>query len=144
MPVSGSSPTDRLSDGFVPSQMPPAAPDGGPILEPATTDPIPVAPISVCELGPCRRYHRLASKIDAQEPLDGSRVHLPVFITRTCYPTSGIEFHLDQPIKECSLWDPLNKADIQEIADNRASFARAHADQMDAFNKSWEDDDARR
>lgn len=142
--MSGSSPTDRLVDGFVPSSVPPMAPDGGLQLDPAPLEPPPARPISICELGPCRNYHELASKMDAQEPLDGSRVRLPVFVTRTCYPSPGIEMDLAQPVRECSLWAPFTSGELYEREQARDRFIGANPAAHAAYLKSWEGDDASR
>lgn len=137
--MSGSSPTDRLFDGFTPSQVPPTAPDGGLELEPAPRE-LRRAPISICELGPCKRLHVIAAKIDAQEPIDGSKIRIPVLVSRTCYPSPGIEFPLDAPVKECSLWEPLLDHERRVQGKRRELFVDAFKDEHEQYIKSWEDD----
>lgn len=135
--MSGKSPTDRLFDGFTPSAPPPAAADGGPQLEPAPTEPLPPRPISICELGPCSRYHELAARLDAQEPLDGSKQRLPVLITRTCYPSPGIEMAIEAPVKSCSIWDPLTSSENYERQQKQTTFRQLNPDAWRAHEASW-------
>lgn len=99
---------NRLSESFVASQMPPVAPDGGLLLEPASVDPLPEAEESLCAIGPCRNYHELVLSLDAQEPLGeetGERRHRNT--VRTCYPSPGIEADLgEETVYQCNRWDP--------------------------------------
>lgn len=98
---------DALEAGFVPSELPPKAADGGLELTPAPVRLPIVQPISLCELGPCRRLHVMEQKIDAQAPLDGTEAPIATMTIRTCYPSAGIEYDLTgEPIKACNRWDP--------------------------------------
>ena len=148
-------PTNRLIEDFEPSQMPPLAPDGGPILEPAPVY-LPVLAQSWCDRGPCRHRHVLASAMEAAEPTDGSSLerpkrdangelvvkyvepdvtnwegklvpgrtiyetepHVPKMVSRLCYPSPGVRIELgeDEPVLECSLWDPEDPADPEVVA----------------------------
>lgn len=135
-------PNERVSGGFQPSPLPPVAPDGGLALEPAPTEPLEVAPIALCSIGPCARHHELVTKINAQEALDGSagRVHLQVI--RTCYPAPGIEVDLSEtPVRQCSLWKPpLTTGDTPRDARELETARRYHrvCDEYKAFIASWQ------
>lgn len=99
---------DALEAGFVPAGLPPRALDGGLELSPAPVSLPVIQPMTLCELGPCRNHHRLVQKIDAQTPLDGTAAPIATAVIRTCYPSPGIEYDLTgEPIKECSLWNPM-------------------------------------
>lgn len=139
-----SSPTDGLADGFEASSLPPIAGDGGLQLEPAPTDPLPEGPISICELGPCRHYHELFAELDAQKPLDGSKMRLPVIRHRSCYPIAGREIELSHGVKECNLWDPQTRSE-RELRDQRQQqFKTFNEERYAEFLKSWGGDDAQR
>lgn len=100
--------TSRFLAGFEPLLLPPRGPDG---LVPAGPPPqvghLPVIdPPSLCEAGPCRNYHRVASVMDAQAPV-GETGPTRRQITRACYPTPGIELELGEtPVLQCSRWEP--------------------------------------
>jgi hypothetical protein len=114
---------DALEAGFVPSDLPPRAPDGGLELTPAPVKLPVIQPMSLCELGPCRRYHRLVQKIDAQAPLDGSEAPIATSVVRTCYPSPGIEYDLTgEPVKECSLWSPMTDDERSQLEETRENF----------------------
>jgi hypothetical protein len=132
-------PTDRLADGFVASSLPPIAPDGGLQLEAAATGPLMEKPISLCQLGPCRHYHELTSELEAQQPLDGSSIHLPVIVTRACYPSPGSEIELsgETSIMECNRWAPMNKTELAELSHRRKTFKENKEGEWDAYVESW-------
>lgn len=120
-------------------------------MPPNRAAPPPARP-SLCSAGPCRRYHRLVTQVDAESPR-AVRVRLPVvpgaaapvlipgawetpqgtmyrapatFHVQThhyCYPSPGIEMPLGAlPVVECNLWDPAPDAQLEE---RRAAFARS-------------------
>lgn len=121
-------PHQELQDGFELAPPPPIGPDGAPGVPPQRTSP-PARP-SLCQAGPCRRYHRLVVQVDAEQP---GAVRLPIvlpegtpgaqqtpqgtvyrapaaFHVQThhyCYPDTGIEMPLGAlPVVECNRWDP--------------------------------------
>lgn len=133
-------PVDALSAGFSTSPIPPRAHDGGLELEPAPVSLRVIQPISICELGPCRNYHRLAQKIDAERPIDGSEAPVYVAITKTCYPSPGIEYDLTgEPVKECSRWAPMSDALRLELDESRVGWSEIGAwrDGWREFVASW-------
>ncbi len=135
-PMPGSDPTSRLVDGFVPAQIAPGGPEGPVLPGPASLAPLRVEPVSLCTLGPCRRYHELHTRLDAEEPIDGSDGGVRVAITRTCYPHAGIEIDLNgSPVKECNLWDPILTHTDREIAGAR--YQMANPDKYQDFVDSW-------
>ena len=155
-------PSEDLIERFEPSQIPPIAPDGGPILEPAPVY-LPVLTKSLCDRGPCRHRHVLAASMEAAEPMDGGSLerpklgpdgepivklmepditnwkgelvpgrviyetepYVPKQVTRLCYPSPGVRIELgeDEPVLECSLWDPEDPADPDVIARERRRAA---------------------
>lgn len=157
-------PSEQLQEGFVPSSMPPPAPDGGPELEPAPLH-LPILVESQCDRGPCRHRHRLTVAVDAAMPLRGgslerpkldeqgepiikghepdvmgwdgamrpglpvyeTETYTPVNVTRVCYPAPGVKIELgeDEPIHECSLWDPEDPEDVEVVARERRRAAYA-------------------
>ncbi len=66
-------PHQELQDGFELAPPPPIGPDGAPGVPPQRTSP-PARP-SLCQAGPCRRYHRLVVQVDAEQP---GAVRLPI------------------------------------------------------------------
>jgi len=175
-------PTNRLIEDFEPSGMPPLAPDGGPILEPAPVY-LPVIVESLCDRGPCRHRHVLGTAMEAAEPMDGSALerpkrdangelviklvepdvtnwkgetvpgrtiyetepHVPKVVSRICYPSPGVRIELgeDEPVLECSRWDPEDPADPEVVAREarRAAFlAREAATTADVEDLNREDD----
>lgn len=150
--MSRGTPTDRFVDEFVPANSPPAAADGGPELEPAPTGPLPIAPISLCTMGPCANYHELRTELDAQQPTDGSKIRLPLFTSRGCYPSDGIEIELtgDANVYDCNRWTPLSGNAINERLEKRNAFWRREPTLKAQFEASWhghntqqgDDDDA--
>lgn len=133
-------PTDRLVSGFGGSPSPPVAPDGGPHLEPAPLGLPVIAPIPRCELGPCRNFHRMTTKVDAQDPLDGERI-LHTVITRTCYPAPGIEFDVSEaPVRECSRWEPVTQGERNALLERRRGWTSigAFRAELAAFEASWQ------
>lgn len=70
---------------------------------------LPIAqPPSLCEAGPCRHYHRVASVMDAEDGGVVGATHRQV--TRACYPAVGIELELGEtPVLQCSRWEPDNE-----------------------------------
>jgi len=130
-------PTARLTDGFQPSQIP-AGPDGIP-------SPIPVRRssslevINLCSLGPCSHYHELATKVDSQDPLDGSPGGVYVNITRTCYPAPGIEIDVSEhQVRRCSIWEPrFDQRETLERIRNAYLATDDGAEEWAAFEASW-------
>lgn len=130
-------PSERVAAGFVPSAIQ-VGPDGAPA-------PIPVAPlperelVTLCQLGPCVRYHELRTKLDAQDPQDGSERHVYVSTTRTCYPSPGIEMDLSEtPVRDCNLWEP--RIDVAETRlRHRQAYQRTKegAEQWAEYEASW-------
>jgi hypothetical protein len=148
-------PKDRLQDGFAPANLPPAAPDGGPIPEAAPIY-LPVVTVSLCDRGPCRRRHLFTASMEAMTPEDGSELERPKLdergepivkriepdviawngetrpgqtiyetepytprqVIRACYPSPGVKIELgeDEPVLECSLWDPEDPTDLEVLA----------------------------
>jgi hypothetical protein len=151
-------PRDRIQEGFVPANLPPMAPDGGPIPEAAPRY-LPVVTKSLCDRGPCRKRHLFAASMEAAEPTDGSPLerpkldedgepiikhqepdvlgwngemvpgrtiyetepYTPLQMVRACYPAPGVKIELgeDEPVLECSLWDPEDPTDLEVIARER-------------------------
>lgn len=107
--------TSRFLAGFVPGQLPPRGPNGmipaGPPLIEDSDGHLPIIdPPTLCEAGPCRSYHRVVSVMDAQNPVAGAGPTRRQ-ITRSCYPTSGIELELGEtPVLQCSRWEPESAA----------------------------------
>jgi hypothetical protein len=138
-----SDPTSRLADEFEPSPLPPIAPDGGLALEPVPIKPLRRVQISLCALGPCANYHEVLTKIDAQDPLDGSPGKIHLMPVRTCYPHPGIEMDLkDMPVRECNRWNPLEVTNQLASPDllqksRRDIFIRNRADLYNDFLTSW-------
>ena len=133
----------RFLAGFTPGLLPPRGPNG---MVPAGPPPdrvgLPVIdPPSLCEAGPCRNYHRLETKLDAQGAVDGTGVRHTV-ITRACYPAAGIEVELgEEPILTCSRWTPETSASEHDRDQARASFlkgpaGKAFAAEVSAFEEA--------
>jgi hypothetical protein len=134
---------ERLTTQFTPSQMPPLAPDGGLLLEPAAIDPLSAGEESLCAVGPCRHFHELVLSIDAQEPLGeetGERRHRNT--VRTCYPSPGIEADLgEETVYECNRWDPESDYDVDERRLRRERARQRRDDAIEAaFPPSLEPD----
>lgn len=125
-------PLDSMFNSFTPASIAEALEGGLPV---ASEERPP--PISLCEMGPCAHYHVIRTKVDAQEPQDGSAAPIFTIPTRTCYPASGIECDLtDTPVKECNLWLP--NADLVQVRiRERERFKTANAEQYAAFEASW-------
>lgn len=125
--------------GFSPAPMPPIAADGGPQLEPATVAELGVAPISLCELGPCVHLHRITNRIDSQEPLDGSKGAIHIGTARSCYAQPGVDGPLDQPVLECNKWRPITDHEKKALEQSRSAFRskKENKDDIDAFHQSW-------
>jgi hypothetical protein len=121
--------TDRLTDGYVPSALPPQAPDGGLVLTPPKS--LPVLPPLLCEQGPCRHLHAATGQLDEQMPLDGSS---PLYRSEaailSCYPSPGIELELsrDAPIVTCNRWDPIPQHEIESLESRREDYRRRAAE----------------
>lgn len=108
---------DDFQDGIDAAPMPAMAPDGGLAFTPAR--PISEPPPRLCEVGPCRHYHRLAVQMDAANPMserhpDGSVVHharlFHTQVSHYCYPDVGIETELGSlPVIECNRWVPIGR-----------------------------------
>lgn len=134
-------PTERLLKGWSPAPLPPVAADGGLQLESLPKSLPQVAPIPICELGPCHHYHRVATRMDAQDPLvlaAGEQAQIFVQIGRACYPSPGVEFDItSDPPRECSRWTPMTPAEVAEAEARRFAYAERHADDLQAFQDSW-------
>jgi hypothetical protein len=124
--------TDRILGDMMPSPLGPQGANPAPVPAPRQ-----VAPISLCQLGPCSHYHELRTMMDAQEPIDGSgadRVYLN--LTRTCYPSPGIEIDLSaHPVRTCSLWDPKSEEAITAIGTRRRHVKETP--EWKEFTESW-------
>ncbi len=100
---------DSLAEGFEPSPLPPVGPDGS-LMIPTPLARAPVAP-RLCELGPCRNYHRLESQAQGHSFADGTE-GLHVQVSHSCYPSVGIEVELgDIPVLRCNRWAPADLRD---------------------------------
>ena len=142
-------PHSELQDGFEVAPLPPIGPDGAPQIPPQRADP-PARP-SLCQAGPCRRYHRLVVQVDAATP---GAVRLPIvlpegtpgaqqtprgtvyrapaaFHVQThhyCYPDTGIEMPLGVlPVVECNRWDPEAPGKDRGVAVSRKDFEKSDA-----------------
>lgn len=135
--------TSRFLAGFEPIVLPPRGPDGLIPSGPPRRS-LPVLHPSLCEAGPCRNFHRIASVLDAQEPIaiPGVQGGGPVRrqVTRACYPTPGIEIELgEEPVLQCSRWEPDGE---QERLDGirsrymRSAPGKAFAEQVAKFEES--------
>lgn len=84
---------------------------------------LPIAqPPSLCEAGPCRHYHRVASVMDAEDGGVAGATHRQV--TRACYPAVGIELELGEtPVLQCSRWEPDNEQ--SRLDSIRAAFLKS-------------------
>jgi len=136
--------TSRFLSGFTPALLPPRGPDGLiPAPPPRSLGVLP-AP-SLCEAGPCRNYHRIASVMDAQDPV-GESGPTRRQITRACYPTPGIELELGEtPVLQCSRWEPDNeqaRLDSLRAAFMKTVAGKEFAAQVAAFERAQELDDA--
>lgn len=76
---------------------------------------------SLCQEGPCTRYHEIKSLMDVAKPLDGSAGVERFMTTRTCYPHSGVEMDIDRPIVSCNLWEPHSASSVA-VGPLRAAF----------------------
>jgi len=96
---------------WTPSQIA-AGPDGWPGPPPQRDAALPVIdPPSLCEAGPCARYHRLVTVMEAQGALGSDAPERYRSITRACYPSYGIEIELGEtPVLQCSRWLPAPQA----------------------------------
>lgn len=142
-------PHSELQDGFEVAPPPPIGPDGAPQIPPQRADP-PARP-SLCQAGPCRRYHRLVVQVDAATP---GAVRLPIvlpdgtpgaqqtpqgtvyrapaaFHVQThhyCYPDTGIEMPLGAlPVVECNRWDPEQLTRDRGVSVSRSDFGKSAA-----------------
>ena len=130
-------PTARIADGFTPSAIS-VGPDGIPAAVPVRP-PSKLALIPLCTLGPCVRYHELVTKMDAQDPQDGSEGEVFTNRTRTCYPSPGIEMDISvNPVHQCNLWEPdINRARVVEAIRAQYEASTEGAIEMDRFHASW-------
>jgi hypothetical protein len=140
--MKSSSLTSRFLAGFEPLVLPPRGPDGMIPAGPPAKLPV-VQPPSLCEAGPCRHYHRVASVMDAEDGGSAGPTHRQV--TRACYPAVGIELELGEtPVLQCSRWEPDNEqARLDSI---RADFlkkpdGKAFVEKVAAFEEACADDD---
>ncbi len=100
--------------GWTPAPLPPIGPDGAPVLTEIVS--VPQVPSSICERGPCRKYHRFVT--DADEATTPGGVASARQTIHTCYIAPGIEIDLqlgDRTFHECSLWDPELPTDPEVI-----------------------------
>lgn len=117
---------DELQDGFEVGPLPPIGPDGGLQLPPMAKLATPCP--RLCEVGPCRHYHRLEIQVDAADPMpivrpDGEVVHLPgsfhVETHHYCYPDIGIEIVLGSlPVTKCNRFAPLLAGHAQNVRED--------------------------
>lgn len=133
--------TSRLTDAYEPSPLE-LGPDRMPILPRIVALPT-LDERAVCDRGPCRHRHVYTGNVEAMRPRDGSPLTRPKLgpdgqpivlrreadgtevyvtepwepreVTRACYPAAGvvIELSADQPVLECSRWDPEDPDDYQ-------------------------------
>lgn len=131
-------PLERLTSAFTPAPLPPIGPDGAPVFTPAPTAPPPMQPMWRCELGPCRHLHTFTSKIESQEPTDGSSGPIHTIGSATCYPAPGCEVDLSgHPVFECSHWSPMTESELYVINTRRSEWSAAHKAELEKFNESW-------
>ncbi len=94
--------------------------------------------VNLCQLGPCAHYHELQTKLDAQDPLDGSDAAVFIQTSRTCYPSPGIEFDINEaPVKTCSLWDPGVPGAHDAMESRRAAWLGRNLDKWKKYYTSW-------
>lgn len=122
--------------------LPPRGPDGMIPSGPPSSGPATQCP-SLCEAGPCRHYHKLATIMDAQEPLVGSDP-LRRLITRACYPSPGINLELmgEEPVLQCSRWEPDNEQGrLGELRKQylKTADGKAFAAQVAAFDEAQQE-----
>lgn len=127
------------SKDFSPAPLPPVAADGGPELAPAPVSSLRVLPITRCDLGPCRHLHVITNQIDSQQPLDGTQGFLTIGTARSCYANPGADGELGAPVFACNRWDPVQRAEAKQLEERRQQYLLKHADDLDAFDKSWAD-----
>ncbi len=109
----------ELADGFDVGAMPAPAADGT-MSGPPRALRAPTAP-RLCELGPCRNYHRLVTQTEGQTYQDGTE-SLNTQTSHSCYPSSGIEVELGAvPILECNRWAP---SDVRDSANTMVARIR--------------------
>jgi len=135
--MKSSSLTSRFLAGFEPLVLPPSGPDGMIPAGPPSLLPV-LQPPTLCEAGPCRNYHRVASVMDAEDGGTPGATHRQV--TRACYPAPGIELEIGEtPVLQCSRWEPDNEqARLDSI---RMSFLKsvdgqAHTTKVLAFEQA--------
>jgi len=97
-----------------------------------------VQPPNLCEAGPCRHYHRVASVMDAEDGGMPGQAHRQ--ITRACYPAPGIELEIGEtPVLQCSRWEPddeQGRLDILRAAFLKKPSGKAFAAKVTAFEES--------
>lgn len=107
--------------------MPKMAPDGAPVI-PQSPAPAPSSPPSLCEQGPCARYHEIKTPFDAMKPEDGDPQREYLQTIRTCYPNPGVEIPLNgSPVFACNLWMPEDASDMAADLALRAAFLATEA-----------------
>ena len=128
--------TSRFLAGWEPAVFPSRGPDGLIPAPPPRSLPVLEQP-SLCEAGPCRHYHRVASLMDAAAPIDGSASEAHEQIVRACYPAPGIELELGEaPVSKCSRWEPDNEQSRLDTIRNaylRSSAGQAYTEQIQAL-----------
>jgi len=138
--MKSSSLTSRFLAGFEPLVLPPAGPDGMIPAGPPGSLPI-LQPPSLCEAGPCRHYHRVASVMDAEDGGTAGAAHRQ--ITRACYPSPGIELEIGEtPVLQCSRWEPdSEQARLSSIRESflRSAEGQVYAAQVVAFERAEAD-----
>jgi len=129
--------TSRFLAGFEPLVLPPPGPDGMIPAGPPRSLPV-VQPPSLCEAGPCRNYHRVASVMDAEDGGMPGQTHRQV--TRACYPAPGIELELGEtPVLQCSRWEPdSEQARLDSIRHPflKSPEGKAFAEKVTAFEEA--------
>jgi hypothetical protein len=120
-------------------QLPPRGPDG--MVPAGAPAKLPVVqPPNLCEAGPCRNYHRVASVLDAEDGgMPGQTFRQ---VTRACYPAVGIELELSEtPVLQCSRWEPDNEqARLDSVRQPflKSPEGKAFAAKMAAFEEAEE------
>ena len=101
----------RFLSSWQPADLSSGLPGPPPTPNPDAPD---IDPPSLCEAGPCRHYHRLATVMEVQPAIDGTTAR-PRQITRACYPAPGVEIELaETPVLQCSRWNPAPDLEVTE------------------------------
>lgn len=127
----------RFLAGFEPMVLPPRGPEG--MIPAGAPKKLPVIdPPSLCEAGPCNKFHRIRSIMDAED--GGNPGALRTEVTRGCYPSPGIEIELGEtPILQCSLWEPGGEQSrMESVRHNflKSADGKAFTEKMLAFEEA--------